>query len=163
MNKILFGLIAGLTLICAAPASAQISSDSDAKFAIPGAYGSGARDIFAKWAPAKRSVSETAAAKVAATGTALLLDAVCTTTTADEDAYVTVFNQASVSGITSTATGKDPLVKVKAKVLAASNRDSGRDSSCQFFPVPIPADTGLTFINSSASQTTSIIYRVISR
>lgn len=163
MNKLIFSLIAGLTLVCAAPASAQIASDQDANFAIPGAFGSGARDINAKWAPARRSVSETAAAKVAASGAALLLDGVCSTTTADEDAYVSVFNVASVSGVTSTATGKDPLVKVKARILAATNRDSGRDKSCEFFEVPIPADVGLTFINSSASQTTSIIYRIIKR
>jgi len=159
MKKII-SLIVLLTMVGAASA-AIISSDESGNFAIPGAAGSGARDIFAKWALAKRSVSETAAAKVAQAG-AVVLDGVCATTLTNEVAYVAIYNQSSTSGITATATGKDLLVRVLAKNLAAPV-ETGKRDSCEFFPVPIPADTGLVFINSTANMASSLIYRVIRR
>lgn len=111
MRKNALLIAAGLALALVAGNASALSIFSQLyRFAIPASYGSGAPDTNAKWSPASRSVSETAAAKVAHTGIGLL-DAVCATTATDEQAYVAIFNQSSVSGITATVASKDPLTR----------------------------------------------------
>lgn len=162
MKKVFLGLAAVLVLGFAVKAQALSIFNQLYQFAIPQSFGSGASDLFAKWAPASRSVSETAAAKNPFDGIALL-DGVCSSTTSDEDAYTAVFDSDSVSGITASGTSQGFMVAVKSKVLAATNRDSGKNNSCEFFPVPIPATTGLVHINSTANVRASIIYRPIQK
>lgn len=130
------------------------------QFVIPSSYGTGAADLFAKWSVPSKSISETTAPKLAFTGIALL-DGVCSTSLINQEAYVAVFDTATIASLAASDTDKNHLVSVKARVLTGSTLDSQRDHSCEFFPVPIPATTGLSFVNSAASVRSTLIFRKI--